>query len=103
MDFQLTDEQQLVYDTASDIAEQEFEADAFTWEDEFPTQNQNVLAEQELLGIGLPREYGGGGYSPIEVLLAQEAVGRVCPDTAHVLSRSSMGPPRSSPNSGATT
>ncbi|PGF13908.1 acyl-CoA dehydrogenase [Natrinema sp. CBA1119] len=94
MDFHLTDEQQLVYETASDIAEQEFEADAFTWEDEFPAPNQTVLAEQELLGIGLPREYGGGGYSPIEVLLAQEAVGRVCPDTAHILSRSSMGPPR---------
>jgi len=39
-------------------------------------------------------EYGGGGYSTFEVVLAQEAVGRVCPDTAHVLSRSSMGAPR---------
>lgn len=47
-----------------------------------------------MLGIGLPIEYGGGGYSIVEVLLATEAVGRICPDTAHVLSRSSMGPPR---------
>lgn len=94
MDFQLTEEQQLVYQTASDIATEEFEEMAFTWENEFPARNQNVLADQGLLGIGLPMEYGGGGYSPVEVLVAQEAIGRVCPDTAHILSRSSMGPPR---------
>lgn len=94
MDFQLTEEQQLVYQTASDIATEEFEETAFTWENEFPARNQQILADQGLLGIGLPMEYGGGGYSPVEVLVAQEAVGRICPDTAHVLSRSSMGPPR---------
>lgn len=94
MDFQRSDEQQLIYQTAFDLAEAEFDTEAFTWEDEFPRTNQRILAEQGLLGIGLPEEYGGGGYSVVEVLLAQEAVGRVCPDTAHVLSRSSMGPPR---------
>lgn len=94
MDFQLSEEQQMVYRTASEIATEEFSDDAFTWEEEFPYENQETLAEQGLLGIGLPMEYGGGGYSPVEVLIAQEAVGRICPDTAHVLSRSSMGPPR---------
>lgn len=94
MDFQLTEEQQLVYQTASDIATEEFEETAFTWENEFPARNQQILADQGLLGIGLPMEYGGGGYSPVEVLVAQEAVGRICPDTAHILSRSSMGPSR---------
>ena len=94
MDFSLSDEQRLIYDTASEIAKDKFADDAFTWEEEFPEANQQILADQELLGIGLPMEYGGGGYSVVEVLLAQEAVGRVCPDTAHILSRSSMGPPR---------
>lgn len=84
----------MIYQTAKDIAESEFSDDAFTWEDEFPAENRQILADQGLLGIGLPMEYGGGGYSVVELLLAQEAVGRVCPDTAHVLSRSSMGPPR---------
>lgn len=94
MDLQLSNEQQLIYDTANEIAENEFDDSAFTWETEFPEENLRTLAEQGLLGIGLPVEYGGGGYSVVEVLLATEAVGRVCPDTAHVLSRSSMGPPR---------
>lgn len=94
MEFQLTEEQRLIKDLAADVARQEFAEDAFTWEGEFPRENVDVLAEQGLLGIALPEEYGGGGYTPVEVLLATEAVGRVCPDTAHVLSRSSMGPPR---------
>jgi alkylation response protein AidB-like acyl-CoA dehydrogenase len=94
MDFQLSEEQRLIYNTAKEIAEKEFSDDAFTWEHEFPEENQQILAEQDLLGIGLPLEYGGSGYSVVEVIVAQEAVGRVCPDTAHILSRSSMGPPR---------
>ncbi|SFT03392.1 acyl-CoA dehydrogenase family protein [Halostagnicola kamekurae] len=94
MDFRRSDEQKLIYQTANDIATDQFAEKAFTWEDEFPYENQKILAEQDLLGIGLPMEYGGGGYSVVEVLTAQEAVGRVCPDTAHILSRSSMGPPR---------
>ncbi len=94
MDFRLTDEQRLIKETARELAEAEFADAAFTWEGEFPAPNVERLAEQGLLGIALPEAHGGGGYTPVEVLLAAEAVGRVCPDTAHVLSRSSMGPPR---------
>lgn len=94
MDFQPTAEERLIQRAAERLAENEFAADAFTWEDEFPRENVETLAEQGLLGIALPAAYGGGGGSVVEVLLAQEAVGRVCPDTAHVLSRSSMGAPR---------
>lgn len=94
MDFTLSDEQKLIRRSAREIAEDRFAEDAFTWDGSPPRENIEVLAEQGLLGISLPAEYGGGGYGVLEVVLAQEAVGRVCPDTAHVLSRSSMGPPR---------
>jgi alkylation response protein AidB-like acyl-CoA dehydrogenase len=94
MDFQLTQGQKLIRGTVEQIADEEFADNAFTWGGEFPEKNVDVLAKNDLLGIALPEEYGGGGYTPLEVVLAQEAVGRVCPDTAHVLSRSSMGPPR---------
>ena len=73
MDFQLSEEQQLIYDTASKIAENEFGESAFTWETEFPEENLATLEEQGLLGIGLPIEYGGGGYSVVEVLLVRRA------------------------------
>lgn len=94
MDFQPTAEERQIQRAAERLAENEFASDAFTWEDEFPHENAETLAEQGLLGIALPTEYGGGGGSVVEVLLAQEAVGRICPDTAHILSRSSMGAPR---------
>jgi len=94
MDFELTQEQELIKGTAEQIAEEEFADDAFSWHGEIPEKNVKILAKNDLLGIALPEKYGGGGYTPLEVVLAQEAVGRVCPDTAHVLSRSSMGPPR---------
>jgi alkylation response protein AidB-like acyl-CoA dehydrogenase len=94
MDFQPTAEEQQIQRAAERLAENEFAADAFTWEDEFPHENAETLAEQGLLGIALPTEYGGGGGSAVEVLLVQEAVGRVCPDTAHILFRSLMGAPR---------
>ncbi len=94
MDFSLSEEQQLIKRTAAEVAEEHFAEDAFTWDGEVPWANVETLAEQGLLGISLPEEYGGGGYGVFEVLLATEAVGRICPDTAHVLSRSSMGSPR---------
>lgn len=93
MEFGLSEQQRLVRELAAEVAESEFAGDAFTREGEFPWANVEVLAEQDLLGIGLPTKYGGG-YTALGTLLATEAVGRVCPDTAHVLSRPSMGPPR---------
>lgn len=94
MEFELSASQRLIQETAQRLAEEEFAERAFSWETEFPEENQRLLADQGLLGIALPEEYGGGGFDVPEVLVAQETIGRICPDTAHVLSRSSMGPPR---------
>ncbi len=94
MRFTLTDSQRDLQEAAADLAATEFAPAAFTWEGDLPVENRETLAEAGLLGLAIPERYGGGGGSVVDVLLAQEAVGRVCPDTAHVLSRSSMGPPR---------
>jgi alkylation response protein AidB-like acyl-CoA dehydrogenase len=92
--FTLTEAQRELKETAADLAAAEFADRAFTWAGELPAANRDTLADHGLLGLALPERYGGGGGTVVDVLLAQEAVGRVCPDTAHVLSRSSMGPPR---------
>lgn len=94
MDFTLDETQRLLVKTATDLADREFAETAFTWEGDFPWENLETLAEAGLLGIALSEDYGGGGLSPVEVLLVQEAIGRICPDTAHIVSRSSMGAPR---------
>ncbi|MFB6156977.1 MAG: acyl-CoA dehydrogenase family protein [Haloferacaceae archaeon] len=94
MDFRLSEEQRLLVDTARRIAENELADDAFTWEGEYPMDNAAVLADAGLLGIAISEAYGGGGMTPVEALLVQEEVGRVCPDTAHLITHTAMGAPR---------
>ncbi len=94
MRFTLTEAQRDLKEFAAELAAEAFADRAFTWAGDLPFENRDRLAEEGLLGLALPERYGGGGGTVVDVILAQEAVGRVCPDTAHVLSRSSMGPPR---------
>lgn len=103
MDFSLDETQGLLVRTATELAEAEFAEKAFTWDGNYPWENLASLAESGLLGIALDAAYGGGGLTPIEVLLVQEAIGRVCPDTAHIVSRSSMGAPRAIDELGTET
>jgi alkylation response protein AidB-like acyl-CoA dehydrogenase len=94
MDFRLDETQRLLRRTARDLARGELTGDAFTWEGEFPWENARKLADAGLLGIALSEVHGGGGLTPLEVLIVSEEVGRVCPDSAHIVSKSSMGAPR---------
>jgi alkylation response protein AidB-like acyl-CoA dehydrogenase len=92
MDFRLSSEQALLKSTARKLAEERFRASAFKWKGEYPTANEKILREQGFFGVSLPQEYGGGGLSLTEDLLILGEIGRVCPDTAFVLTLA--GPPR---------
>jgi alkylation response protein AidB-like acyl-CoA dehydrogenase len=81
----LTKEQQMLVNTASDLAENEFADKAFEWQGETPWENLEILAEHGFLGINFDEEYGGAGMSEFEAMLLNEAIGRVCPDTAGFL------------------
>lgn len=89
-----TEEQQMLVDTIEEIAEKEFEEKAFTWDNEVPWENLELLSDRGFLGLNIPEEYGGGGLSEIEVLLQIEAIGRICPDTAFSVYNQSMVGPR---------
>ncbi|MFC6838154.1 acyl-CoA dehydrogenase family protein [Halomarina ordinaria] len=90
----LDEEQRMVMSLLSDIAEREFRDRACTWDGAFPWENLRLLGEHGLVGLNLPEEYGGGGMGEFEAMLAIEAVGRVCPDTANALYGQSMVAPR---------
>lgn len=81
----LTAEQQMLVESLQDIAESEFRENACSWDGDKPWENLELLANQGFLGISLPEEYGGGGFSEYEAILMYEVVGRVCPDTAYAL------------------
>lgn len=90
----LDSEQRMLIDSIEQLARDEFTDDAFSWEGEHPHKNIELLAEQGFLGINLPEEYGGGGFSELEVVLEIEAVGRICPNTAAAIYGQSMVAPR---------
>jgi len=53
---------------------------------EFPYENIKVLKEHGLMGIPFPTEYGGGGRSYLEYILAMEEISRCCAATGIILS-----------------
>jgi alkylation response protein AidB-like acyl-CoA dehydrogenase len=92
VDFQISEEQKLLKDAVRKIAKKEFEPRAAEVDEkeEFPWGNKDILAENGLLGINCPREYGGSGASILTLALAIEEIARVCASTAHIISTQSL-------------
>lgn len=91
MDFTLTEEQRQIRRAARELAEKEFEEEAFQHLGEFPAENARRLAKQGFLGMTLPSEYGGGDASFFDLLMAMEGIGSVCPETASLLLMTNTG------------
>ncbi|QZP39780.1 acyl-CoA dehydrogenase family protein [Halobaculum magnesiiphilum] len=75
---QLTDRQRSVRDAVGDICD---EFDAAYWrehdaESEYPHDFVNALAEEGWLGVLLPEEYGGKGYSTEEAVAMMYTIAR---------------------------
>lgn len=74
MNFDLTQEQQMIQDTARRVGES-FGVDYWRQKDkdhEFPTELWQVICDTGLCGIALPEEYGGSGLGMTELVLAIE-------------------------------
>ncbi|HEY7906450.1 MAG TPA: acyl-CoA dehydrogenase family protein, partial [Wenzhouxiangella sp.] len=83
MDFQLTDEQQMIQAAAKDFAEQQIAPVAadFDASGEFPLANIQAMGELGLMGIEVPESYGGAGLDTIGYVLAMIEVSAA--DAAH--------------------
>ena len=90
----LNEEQRMLVETLSDLAENEFAERAFEWDGETPWSNVETLADRGFLGVNIGTEYGGGGMTELAAILTIETVGRVCPDTAQYLYEQQMVAPR---------
>jgi alkylation response protein AidB-like acyl-CoA dehydrogenase len=90
----LSSEQELLVSSLSELAREEFADRAFEWAGAAPWPNVELLADRGYLGVNIDEAYGGGGLSEVEAMLAVEAVGRVCPDTAEWLYNQTMVGPR---------
>jgi butyryl-CoA dehydrogenase len=87
MDFELTEEQQLVRASVREFCEKYVEpiADAVDQEQRFPSENVKKLAEQDWLGIAYPEEYGGAGADYLTHIIAIEELSRACAATGFIV------------------
>ncbi len=88
MDFQLSEEQLMVRQTAREFAEKEIKPRAAELDatGEFPTEIIKKLAPLNFLGITIPEEYGGGGLDAISYAIVIEEISRACASTGVILS-----------------
>jgi alkylation response protein AidB-like acyl-CoA dehydrogenase len=88
MDFDLTDEQQLIRKTAREFTDNEIveAAKINAREHRFDLELVGKLAEQGYLGAIVPREYGGAGLDYVSYGLVVEEIGRGCSSVRTVVS-----------------
>jgi alkylation response protein AidB-like acyl-CoA dehydrogenase len=92
MDFRLTEDQIMLRDTVRRIAVDNFAPKAAEIDEKeiFPEDNLKILAENGLLGIQIPEEYGGAGAGMLSLILAVEEVARVCASTSVILTTQAL-------------
>jgi len=88
VDFELTDEQQLIKSTAREFADKEIVpvAGENSRNHHFDTDLVKKIAEQGYLGAIVPNEYGGAGLDYITYALICEEIGRGCSAMRTVIS-----------------
>ncbi len=87
MDFELTEEQQLVKANMKEFCEKYVEpiADQVDQEARFPAENLKRLAEQDMLGIPYPEEYGGAGSDYLTYIMTIEELSYACAATGAIV------------------
>src|SRR5690625_2327106 len=88
MNFQLSDEQEMLRRMVRDFAENEVEPTAAERDEEerFDREIFDKMAELGLTGIPWPEEYGGIGSDYVSYVIAVEELSRVCASTGVTLS-----------------
>ena len=88
MDFELTEEQQMVRDMARRFAEAEIKPKAAEIDEKHghPAEIVKQMADLSMLGIAVPEEYGGGGMDYVSYVLALIEVSKACASTGVIMS-----------------
>ena len=88
MDFELTDEQQLIRDAVREFAEAEVApiAGELDRDHRFPRELLPRMAELSIMGMPFPEKCGGAGADETSYVLAVEEISRACASTGCILS-----------------
>ena len=87
MDFELSDEQELVRSTVREFAEAELApvAGEVDHDHRFPEEVVPKMAGMNLMGMPYPEEYGGAATDYLSYMIALEEVSRGCATTATIM------------------
>ncbi len=79
MNFELTEEQQLIRETVRDFAEREIKPVAQELDEkaEFSHDLTSKIGEMGLFGMNIPEQYGGQGLDTLSYIIAVEEIARV--------------------------
>src|SRR5689334_24594101 len=97
MNFDLSDDHQLIQKTVRDFARNEVApvAEELDRTKSFPYEIVRMMGDLGLMGIPFPEEYGGGGADPPAYAIAVEELARV--DSSVCTTRAPHTPPGPSP------
>ncbi len=86
MDFNLTEEQEMLLKEVKDICRKEFapKSTEINEKGDFPWENAKIMAESDLMGIVIPEEYGGLGMGYLTWALIGEELSRACTTTGSI-------------------
>jgi alkylation response protein AidB-like acyl-CoA dehydrogenase len=88
MDFRLSEEQEMVRQTAREFAEKELRPGVAERDEkcEFPREQVKKLAELGFMGMVVSDEWGGAGFDTVAYVTALEEIARVDPSTEIICS-----------------
>lgn len=80
MNFSLNENQMMIAQMVRDFAEKEIKPFYKQWDadEHFPVETMKKMGEMGLLGIFIPEEYGGSGFTYFEYATALMELGKVC-------------------------
>jgi alkylation response protein AidB-like acyl-CoA dehydrogenase len=92
MDFELSEEQKLIQQTARDFGTKELEPGAGKREHEhiFPQDKLKQMAELGLMGVNVPEKWGGVEAGVVAYALAMMEISRACASTAVTMAVTNM-------------
>lgn len=88
MNFDLTEDQKLVQQTARDFAKREIEPKAAELDKKarWPEEIVSQMADLGFMGLAIPEQYGGAGLDNVSYVLVMEEISRACASCGVIMS-----------------
>lgn len=93
MNYFFTEEQQMIVDTAREVAQEKIKPMALEYDEknEFPWDLVKVMSEADLFGVFIPEEYGGMGFGTFELCLVVEELSKACGGISLAVAANALG------------